>query len=186
MGCNALCDLAIVSCGAMHNGTWQLLHGVQCIMGPGNCFMWCNALWDLVIVSRGAMHYGTWQLLHGHVKMIPNLLRDWQLIFGYKYSWELLKLAFCFTDWPWPTKSRIHRNARTSSSYCCRLLAGKCLEIWSVNCLQLNFLNLIYLQTSNIRHTKFPNLNVSHLVSSLPNPLKPGVKGTAHLKQHAY
>ena len=35
-----------------------------------------------------------------------------------------------------------------------------------------------YRKISNIRHTKFQNLNDSHLVlkSSLPNPLKPGVK----------
>ena len=87
---NALWDLAIVTWGAMHYGTWQLVHVMKCIMGPGNCFTgamfsgtwqllhvvqcimgpgnwytWCNALWDLVIVSRGAMHYGTWQLFHG-------------------------------------------------------------------------------------------------------------------------
>ena len=38
--------------------------------------------------------------------------------------------------------------------------------------------NGIYTQTSNIRHTKFQNLNVSHpfLQLSLPNPLKPCVK----------
>ena len=36
----------------------------------------------------------------------------------------------------------------------------------------------IYRKISNIRHTKSPNLNVSHLVLqlSLPNPMKPGVK----------
>ena len=35
-----------------------------------------------------------------------------------------------------------------------------------------------YRKISNIRRTKFQNVNVSHLVlqSSLPNPLKPGVK----------
>ena len=35
-----------------------------------------------------------------------------------------------------------------------------------------------YYQTSNIRHTKSPNLNVSRLILqlSLPNPLKPVVK----------
>ena len=38
--------------------------------------------------------------------------------------------------------------------------------------------NYMYCQTSNIRHTKSPNLNVSCLIlqMSLPNPLKAGVK----------
>ena len=35
-----------------------------------------------------------------------------------------------------------------------------------------------YCKVSNIRRTKFQNLNVSHLILQLsfPNPLKPGVK----------
>ena len=38
--------------------------------------------------------------------------------------------------------------------------------------------HLGYCKISNIRHTKFQNLNVSHLILqlSLPNPFKPGVK----------
>ena len=42
----------------------------------------------------------------------------------------------------------------------------------------------IYRKISNIRHTKSPNLNDSHLVlkSSLPNPLKPGVKSRRKMK----
>ena len=43
---------------------------------------------------------------------------------------------------------------------------------------QLKFVCWNYGQTSNIRHTLFQNLNVSHLVLqlSVPNPLNPGVK----------
>ena len=38
--------------------------------------------------------------------------------------------------------------------------------------------HLTYRKISNIRRTKYPNLNVSHLALqlSLPNPMKPGVK----------
>ena len=36
--------------------------------------------------------------------------------------------------------------------------------------------HLIYRKVSNIRRTKFQNLNDLVLKSSLPNPLKPGVK----------
>ena len=40
------------------------------------------------------------------------------------------------------------------------------------------YLKITYRKVSNIRRTKSQNLNDSHLVlkSSLPNPLKPGVK----------
>ena len=46
----------------------------------------------------------------------------------------------------------------------------------------------MYRQFSNISGTESPNINISLLIlqSSKPNPLKPGVKGTAHLKQHSY
>ena len=41
-----------------------------------------------------------------------------------------------------------------------------------------NIIKFMYRQISNIRHTKSPNLNVSHLILqvSLCNLLKPGVK----------
>ena len=43
---------------------------------------------------------------------------------------------------------------------------------------EIRIIFIVYYQTSNIRHTISPNLNVSGIILqlSLPNPLKPGVK----------
>ena len=50
----------------------------------------------------------------------------------------------------------------------------------------LKFLYWTYSQMSNIRCTKSPNLNVSHLILKLssPGPLKPGVQSRMLLEQH--
>ena len=46
------------------------------------------------------------------------------------------------------------------------------------------FMPILLCQTSNLSHTKSPNLNMSCLVLqlSLPNPLKPGVKSRMKMK----
>ena len=62
---------------------------------------------------------------------------------------------------------------------------GKCGSVFVIggHCVSTNVIkdgneNFKYCKVSNISRTKSQNLNDSHLVlkSSLPNPLKPGVK----------
>ena len=110
------------------------------------------------------------------------LLQTWanELKFNLKYSFShfhVISSTNCcikpsITNWHMKTVSSL----KSALSQCLSLLMAS--RHWTSMRTVINNYRCVYHETSNIRHTKSQNFNVSHLVWQLflPNPLKPGVK----------
>ena len=113
--------------------------------------------------------YWSWSCKHLHV--LQKFLMPSQYLYGPCKVDAWVKSMFPAWIITCPIK-------HAATQICLPGITSTWLKIWA--CLNVEPCLLLknYHKISNIRRTKFQNLNVSHLVLqlSLPNPLKPGVK----------
>ena len=119
---------------------------------------------------------------HCCLRFVPNIT-SLELILGSVIYLVLYYISVCYVICHTDKYHIFYQNGFidwTDTRHAKKYTRGSCCLVFCFSFLPANFTHLLqnYRKVSNIRRTKSQNWNDSHLVlkSSLPNPLKPGVK----------